>query len=105
MLAVVVAGEIAAPFVVGLMAPGFEPRKVFVGFGQRERAADETHRAMIGEIARMVGAAVGIGNLAVAAEIDAAQDDAPARRLDEMFAGGGKARQAHDGGSKIALRD
>src|ERR1700690_2029117 len=54
-----------------------------VRLGERKRPADERDRAMIGEIGRMLGPAVRPWHLAVAAEVDAAKNDAPAGFVDE----------------------
>ena len=64
-------------------APMLEPSEMFARFGERERSADERNVPMIVEIGRMVRAAVGIRHFAVAAQIDPAQDDAPALAVDE----------------------
>ncbi len=64
-------------------APMGKACEMFVCFGERERASDEGDIAMIAKVRREIGAAVRIGHLAIAAEIDAAQDHAAARPVGE----------------------
>ena len=64
-------------------SPRGKPREMFVGFFHREWPTDKGHSAMIGEICRMVGAAIGVGHFAITAEIDAAQNGFAAFRIDE----------------------
>jgi hypothetical protein len=56
---------------------------MFISLREWKRSPDERDFTMIGKVAGKVGPAVGIWNLAVAAEIDAAQDDASSRLIDE----------------------
>ena len=56
---------------------------MFLRLAQGERAADKTDLAVIGEIGGDMGAAIGIGHFAITTQIDPAQDDVPARLIDE----------------------
>src|SRR5260370_31353883 len=64
-------------------APRTQAREVFVGFANRKRTADEGDLAMVGKVGGKIGAAVRIRNLAIAAQIDAAQNDATPVLIDE----------------------
>jgi hypothetical protein len=64
-------------------APRSKPSEMFDGFRDREWASDERHFAMIGKIAGKIGAAIGMRNFAVAAQIHAAKQYAPSRLIDE----------------------
>ena len=67
-------------------APVPQAMKVLVGFPQRKRPADERYGAMVREIIRMAGAAVRKRNLAVTAEIYAAQHDLAILAVEETIA-------------------
>ena len=64
-------------------APMLQASEMFVRLGERKRPADEGNRAVVGKIGRMFGAAVRPWHFAIAAEIDAAQNDAPAGLVDK----------------------
>src|ERR1700676_4888964 len=64
-------------------SPRSQPREMFVSLGERKRTPDERDLTMIGKVAREVGAAIGIRNFAIAAEVDAAKNDATSRIVDE----------------------
>src|SRR5271170_1184919 len=56
---------------------------MFAGLGNRKRTADERDFSMVGEAGSEISAAIGVGYLAIAAQVDAAQDDAPPVFVDE----------------------
>ena len=48
---------------------------MFAGFANRKRTADEGGLAMVGKVGGKIRAAVGVGDLAITAQIDAAQNN------------------------------
>jgi hypothetical protein len=64
-------------------APCAQAREVLVSLGNRKRTADEGDLAMVGKVGGKIGAAVGVGNLAIAAQVDAAQNDPTPAFVDE----------------------
>ena len=76
-------------------APRAQARKMFVGFGNRERTADEGDLAMVGKVGREIGAAVRVGDFAIAAQIDAAQNDAARVLVDEPSSFNMQSREVH----------
>src|ERR1700722_8115243 len=56
-------------------APRTQAREVLVSFGNRKRTPEEGDLAMVGKIRGKISAAVRIRNFAIAAQIDAAQND------------------------------
>jgi len=59
---------------------------VLLSLGQGKRPPDEADRAVVGEVAWPVGAAVRPGRLGIAAQVHAAQQDVAARGIDEPIA-------------------
>jgi len=77
-------------------APGLQAAEMLMRLGERKGTADEGDGPVIGKIARNVGVAVRReGHLAVAAEIDAAQDMRPAVLALEPLALDLQPRQRH----------
>src|SRR5271163_2159863 len=64
-------------------APRVQAREVLVRFGDRKRTADEGDLAMVAKTRGKIGAAVGVGDLTIAAQIYAAQDDSPPMLVNE----------------------
>src|SRR5579872_2872930 len=57
-------------------SPRAQAREMFVRRRERKRPPDERDVAMVGKVGREISASIGIWDLAVAAEIDTAQNDA-----------------------------
>jgi len=73
--------------------PMGEAAEMLVRFIERKGPPDEGNRTVIGKIRRMVRPAAGVRHLAVAAEIDAAQDDLTPVLVDEPISLDAKARE------------
>src|SRR5258708_39945231 len=78
-------------------SPGAKAREMFVGVAERKGAADERDLAVVRKIRGEIGAAVGVGHLAIAAQVDPAQDDAPAALVNEPSPIQVEPRQIHPG--------
>src|SRR5579863_8904042 len=78
-------------------APRTQAREVFVSFANRKWTADEGDFAMVGEVGGKIGAAVRIGNFAIAAQIDAAQNDATPVFVNEPSSFNTQSWQIHGG--------